>query len=69
MEPEKAEQLTIEAQRKKAAEAAQAQRLSDAAVWARDMHRAFKGVRGAPNRRERARIAIYAFNLNVDDDA
>lgn len=45
------------------------QRLAAAAGWAHSMHRAFKGVRGAPNRKQRALIAIRAFRLNEDDDA
>jgi len=68
MEPEQTEQLAIEAQKHAAAEARQAQKLADAARWARDMHRAFKGIQGAPNRSERARIALYAFNLNEADE-
>lgn len=34
-----------------------------AARWAIGMHRAFKGIRGAPNRRQRAEIALKKFGL------
>ena len=42
----------------------QVQRLAAAAAWAQATHRTFKGVMGAPNRKQRATLAIKFFRLN-----
>lgn len=38
-------------------------RFEEAAAWARSMQRAFKGIRGAPNRRQRVQLAIEKYGL------
>jgi hypothetical protein len=63
--PEQIEELTTEAVK----DTEKVQRLAAAASWAQTMHRTFKGIRGAPNRKQRAHIAIRMFRLNEADDA
>lgn len=44
-------------------ERAKAKRTLEAAAWFGAMRHAFKGISGAPNRRQLARIAIERFDL------
>lgn len=61
------EPATVDLSRQAVAERARLRKLQEAADWARSMNRAFKGIRGAPNRRKRAFIAIEKFGLFEDE--
>lgn len=58
--PEQIAELTDAAN----ADTREVERLAAAARWAQNTHRAFKGIRGAPNRRQRLNLAVQFFRLN-----
>lgn len=59
------DELATELSREAVEARARQARLEEAALWAKQMHRAFKGVRGGKTRRQRAIQAIEKFGLNV----